>query len=155
MGAAYFYHLTQSRPEETLQVLLGKSLQAGWRVAVRGRSDAYLARLDEMLWLRPEDGFLPHGIAGGAHDASQPVLLTGSTELPNEATCVMSVEGADVTPDEVQALDRVCVLFDGHDPDAMQIARGQWKTLTEAGCAAQYWSEESGSWQKKAESPQA
>ncbi|MCW8843703.1 MAG: DNA polymerase III subunit chi, partial [Rhodobacteraceae bacterium] len=29
--------------------------------------------------------------------------------------------------------------------------RGQWKSLTDAGCAAQYWSEESGRWEKKAE----
>jgi DNA polymerase-3 subunit chi len=37
----------------------------------------------------------------------------------------------------------------------MQQARRQWKTLTEAGCAAQYWSEESGRWQKKADSQSA
>ena len=30
-------------------------------------------------------------------------------------------------------------------------ARVQWKTLTDAGCSAQYWSEESGRWEKKAE----
>ena len=52
---------------------------------------------------------------------------------------------------EVQALERVCVIFDGNDPAALDIARGQWKALTDAGCAAQYWSEESGRWEKKAE----
>ena len=40
---------------------------------------------------------------------------------------------------------------DGNDPAALDIARGQWKALTDAGCAAQYWSEESGRWEKKAE----
>jgi DNA polymerase-3 subunit chi len=30
-------------------------------------------------------------------------------------------------------------------------ARDQWRGLTRAGIAAQYWSEESGSWVKKAE----
>jgi DNA polymerase-3 subunit chi len=34
----------------------------------------------------------------------------------------------------------------------VQAARVQWKALTGAGCAAQYWSEESGNWEKKAES---
>ena len=34
----------------------------------------------------------------------------------------------------------------------MAHARGQWKALTGAGCAAEYWSEESGRWEKKAES---
>lgn len=152
MGAALFYHLTRSTPEATLQTLLGKSLQAGWRVVVRGRSDAFLSRLDEMLWVRPEESFLPHGLSGGAHDAEQPVLLTKSADVPNGAACVMSVEGAEVSPEEVQALERVCILFDGSNPDAVQHARGQWRALTGAGCSAQYWSQEDGPWQMKAES---
>jgi len=56
-----------------------------------------------------------------------------------------------VSAEEVQALERVCILFDGRDEAALQAARSQWKALTAAGCAAQYWSEESGRWQKKAE----
>jgi DNA polymerase IIIc chi subunit len=43
------------------------------------------------------------------------------------------------------------ILFDGHDPGAVQAAREQWKTLTGAGLAAKYWSEESGRWEMKAE----
>ena len=35
---------------------------------------------------------------------------------------------------------------------ALDAARGQWRALTGAGCKAQYWSEESGRWEKKAES---
>ena len=36
MGAAYFYHLTERPLEATLPVLLGKALEAGWRVAQEG-----------------------------------------------------------------------------------------------------------------------
>lgn len=151
MGEAYFYHLTQAPLEVTLRVLLGKSLEAGWRVAVRGRSDALLDRLDEQLWLQPEDGFLPHGRAGGPHDAAQPVLLT-TKAAGNDPTCLVSVEGASVEAAEVAAMARVMVLFDGHDEAALQTAREQWKTLTAAGCAAKYWSEASGRWEMKAES---
>ncbi|NCQ24877.1 MAG: DNA polymerase III subunit chi [Rhodobacteraceae bacterium CG17_big_fil_post_rev_8_21_14_2_50_63_15] len=151
MGAVYFYHLTRQPLEETLPALLGKALENGWRVAVRGRDATHLARLDEQLWMGPEDGFLPHGLAGGRQDGDQPVLLTTGTERPNGALCVMAVDGADVSAEEVQALERVCILFDGRDEAALQAARSQWKALTAAGCAAQYWSEESGRWQKKAE----
>jgi DNA polymerase III subunit chi len=151
MGAAYFYHLTRSSAEATLQTLAAKSLQAGWRVVVRGRSDAFLNRLDEVLWLRPEEGFLPHGRAGGPHDADQPVLLSTASDIPNGAACLMSVEGAEISPEEVQSLDRVCILFDGGNGDAVAHARTQWKALTGAGCAAQYWSEEGGRWEMKAE----
>ncbi|MDA0962044.1 MAG: DNA polymerase III subunit chi, partial [Proteobacteria bacterium] len=70
----------------------------------------------------------------------------------NDAACLMAVDGAEVTPDEVQRLERTCILFDGNDDAALSVARGQWKALTAAGCAAQYWSEDSGRWQKKAES---
>lgn len=150
MGAAYFYHLTRNPLEVTLPQLLLRARSAGWRVAVRGRDPERLDWLDRQLWLGAEDGFLPHGLAGGAHDAMQPVLLTTDT-AGNDPACLMSVDGADVSPDEVQRLQRVCVIFDGNDDRALDIARGQWKTLTAAGCAAQYWSEESGRWDMKAE----
>jgi DNA polymerase-3 subunit chi len=151
LGAAYFYHLTQCGLEDTLPMLLSKSLQAGWRVAVRGTDRGRMEWLDQRLWLGPEEGFLPHGLAGGPHDADQPVLLTTAPEVANSPTCLMIVDGAQIAPDEVKAMERVCVIFDGHDPEALQTARGQWKELTGAGCSAQYWSEDSGRWEKKAE----
>ncbi|PTQ75240.1 DNA polymerase III subunit chi [Celeribacter persicus] len=149
MGAVYFYHLTRAPLAETLATLSEKSLSAGWRVEVRGRSDEMLRALDQALWLR--EGFLPHGMAGGPHDADQPVLLTTGAG-GNSPACVMSVGGADLSAGEIAALDRACILFDGHDAEAVQHARVQWKTLTDAGTEAQYWSEESGRWEKKAES---
>ena len=150
MGAAYFYHLTRGPLEATLPVLLEKALAAGWRVAVRGRDPGRMDWLDQKLWMG--EGFLPHGLAGGPHDADQPVLLTTTPDTPNAATCLMTMDGADFTPDEVQTLERTCILFDGHDPAAVDTARTQWRTLTTAGCAAKYWSEETGRWQMKAES---
>ncbi len=151
MGAAYFYHLTRRPLPETLRMLLGKARGAGWRVVVRGPDRAGLEALDRALWLGPEDEFLAHGLAGGARDALQPVLLTEGSDLANGAQCLMLVQGAEVQAEEVRALERVCVLFDGDDPAALDRARGQWRSLTGAGVSAQYWSEESGRWEKKAE----
>lgn len=149
MGAAYFYHLTERPLEATLPVLIGKALGAGWRVAVRGRDLDLLERLDRQLW--QGDGFLPHGLAGGDHDAEQPVLLTTGA-VDNGAACLMSVGGADVSAAEVTDGERACILFDGADQGAVEHARNQWRSLTEAGIAAQYWAEEGGRWVKKAES---
>lgn len=151
MGAVYFYHLTRNPLEVSLPMLLGKARQAGWKVAVRGPDADRLARLDDVLWQGPDDGFLPHGMAGGPHDADQPILLTTDPQAANAPDCVMSVHGADVSAEEVKALQRVCILFDGTNDDALQLARVQWKTLTDAGCSAQYWSEESGRWEMKSE----
>ena len=152
MGAAYFYHLTRSPVEETLPMLIGKARQAGWRIVVKGSDLERLKWLDEKLWLGPEEGFVPHGLSGGDYDADQPILLTQADDWPNGPHCVMTLDGAEIAADVVKSLDRVCILFDGGDGDAVQTARGQWKALTGAGCAAQYWSQESGRWEKKAES---
>lgn len=153
MAQVMFYHLTRSPLETTLPILLGKSLDAGWRVLVRARAAALLQRLDHRLWVDPPEGFLPHGLSGGPHDADQPVLLTTATDpapqAPNAPACLIALESAPVTGAEALALDRVCILFDGADPAAMDYARAQWRDLTAAGLPAQYWSEQSGSWRKE------
>jgi DNA polymerase III subunit chi len=151
MGTAMFYHLTRSPVEATLAMLLPKSLAQGWHVVVRGTDAARMGWLDEKLWLGPEDGFVPHGVAGGAHDADQPVLLTTGDAVPNGAQCLMVMDGAEVTAEESAAVERVCVLFDGNDEAALAGARAQWTGLTGAGIGAQYWSEEGGRWQMKTE----
>lgn len=150
MAAAWFYHLTRSPVEATLAMLLPKALGAGWRVAVRGTDLATLERLDTQLW--NGDGFLPHGLAGGPHDADQPILLTTGADAPNGATCLMALDGAVITPEEAAGLERVCLLFEGANEAAVAAARDQWRALTEAGVPAVYWSEETGAWAKKAES---
>lgn len=152
MGKAMFYHLTRRPLEQALPQLLEASLARGWKVAVRGPERARLEWLDEKLWGGRPDSFLPHGLAGGTHDAHQPVLLTEGRDRPNGATCLMAIDGADVTAEEVAELERVCLVFNGYEDEAVAAARGQWKALTGAGCAAEYWSEESGRWEKKAES---
>ena len=148
MGAVFFYELQGAPLETTLPMLLDKARGQGWRVLVRGTDPALLTQLDAALWQGPVDHFLPHGLAGGPHDADQPVLLG---DLPaTDFACVMAVGGAAVTADEAVQLARACILFDSAE-DAKAQARLQWKTLTDAGIAAQYWAQEDGRWVKKAE----
>jgi len=150
MGTAMFYHLTRSTAEDTVTSLLGRAVSIGWRIMIRGRDAAGLDRLDADLWVKPENSFLPHGRAGRADDANQPVLL-GDGPITNAANAMMLLDGAEVSPDEARTLTRVWLIFDGEDSSALAAARLQWKVLTEAGIAAQYWSEETGKWQMKAE----
>jgi DNA polymerase-3 subunit chi len=149
MGAAFFYHLTRAPIEAVLPGLIEKALGQGWRVVVRGRTDGVIDHLDRALWAG--EGFLPHGRAGGPHDARQPVLLTTGRAAPNEAACLMSLEGADVGPEEVAALSRTCILFDGADPAAVETARAQWRSLAAAGLRAEYWNQQDGRWARQAE----
>jgi len=151
MGAVYFYHLTRSAPEAALAMLAERALAQGWRVAVRVDDAARADWLDQKLWLGSDDGFLPHGQAGGPHDGLQPVLI-GPGIAAAGRQCLITLDGTEVAPDEATAVERACILFNGDDPAAVEVARGQWRRLTGAGIAAQYWSEEGGRWQKKAES---
>ena len=153
MGTVMFYHLTQSAAADTLANIAPRALQQGWRVMVRGTDPEALERLDAALWLKSgDDGFLPHGIEGGPHDADQPILL-GLGSPVNRARVLALVDGAGATDAEIAAMERVWVLFDGTDTDRVQAARALWKTVTAAGHPAQYWSEDGGRWEKKAESP--
>jgi DNA polymerase-3 subunit chi len=151
MGAVYFYQLSDAPLESVLPVLVQKSRANGWKVVVRGVDPQHMDWLDQKLWLGPEDGFLPHGLAGGAHDAVQPVLLTTGMDTPNTPDCIISVGGAAVEPAEVEKYQRVSVVFDGNDQDALALARTRWKSLVDAGCAAQYWARGDTGWQMKAE----
>ena len=152
MGEVYFYHLTRNPVDVTLTSLIEKAMGQGWRVLVRGGDQKRLNALDQRLWLLGGDsGFLPHGLSGGSFDREQTVLLTMEHSNENQADCLMCIDSAEISAEEIVQAKRTCVLFDGHDDAALNIARGQWKKLTDAGCGAQYWSEESGRWEKKAE----
>ena len=78
-------------------------------------------------------------------------MLSTLAENANGSVYLMSLDGAEISAEEVAKAERGVILFDGHDPDAVAHARTQWKALTDAGCAAEYWSEETGRWEKKAE----
>lgn len=152
MAEVLFYQLTERPLDQALPELLEKSLERGWRVLVRGTEAARLERLDTMLWTRRQEDFLPHGRAGGAHDAAQPVLLTTTSENTNRAEILMLVDGARVELDEVSGFTRACVMFDGHDDQQLSAAREDWKAVSDAGMTAQYWAQDDGRWVKKAES---
>lgn len=147
MGHALFFHLTRSTAEDVVRLNVTRALGLGWRVVIRSPDRQALERLDEGLWLHPEDSFLPHGLAGGPQDADQPVLLTQDAAIPNGARALLALDGAEVSAAEVAALDRAWIVFDGADPAALETARAQWRQLTGAGADAEYWSEASGRWQ--------
>jgi DNA polymerase-3 subunit chi len=152
MSEVYFYHLTVQPLEQTLPKLLALARKAGWRIAIRGTSAERLDWLDGKLW--EGDGFVPHGRAGGPHDADQPILLT-EAQAGNAPDCLISIDGAAVEAGEVTGLSRAMILFDGNDGDAVAHARTQWSALTGADLPAKYWSQESGNWEMKAQHPKA
>ena len=82
--------------------------------------------------------------------ASQPVLLTTRNDNPNRATVRFLVDGADV-PADAAGYERIVLLFDGEDPDALAAARERWTQAKAQGLATTYWqADEEGRWQRKA-----
>lgn len=151
MGEVYFYHLTTSPIEVGLPRLVELSLGRGWRVILRFGSDAALAAADAMLWTYRDDSFLPHGGSAGGHAQRQPVYLTTGDEIPNGADVLMLLEGGSASPEELAAFVRTCLIFDGHDPRAVEAARAEWRAVRNAGLKAVYWAQERGSWVRKAD----
>lgn len=153
MTEVFFYHLTARPLEAALEPLLFRCLERDWKVLVRGRDRSRLEWLDEHLWVATGEAFLPHGLAGGPHDHLQPVLLAeGEKGHPAGADVLVSIDGAPLTAGELAEAVRGMVLFDGNDPQAVEQARSQWKTLAAAGLKLVYWAEEGGRWIRKAES---
>jgi DNA polymerase III subunit chi len=150
MAEILFYHLQNQPLEAVLPTLLQKSLERGWRAVVQVTTEERLSALDDHLWTYTDESFLPHGTDREAHAANQPVLITLSNGNANDASIRFLAEGADLPPD-IAAYQRIAILFDGTDVEALAIARDQWRKVKEEGHEATYWQQdERGRWQRKA-----
>ena len=148
MTEVLFYHLHRQPIEKVLPALLEKSLERGWRVIVQAASDERIEALDAHLWTYRDDGFLPHGTAKEGEAAAQPVLLTTGDDNPNGANVRFLIDGATV-PSDAQNYQRIVLLFDGEDEDAVAAARERWKEAKAAGHEATYWQpDEQGRWKR-------
>ena len=150
MTEILFYHLKGQRLEQVLPPLLQKSLERGWRVVVQASSEERIEALDAHLWTWRDDTFLPHGTWREPDASEQPVLLTLDGENPNQATVRFLIEGAEL-PGDAAAYQRLVLLFDGDDPDAVAAARERWAMAKTGGFEVTYWqADENGRWQRQA-----
>ena len=150
MTEILFYHLKGRSLEQVLPTLLQKSLERGWRVVVQAASDERIEALDAHLWTWRDDAFLAHGTWREAEAAEQPIVLTPNDHNPNGAAVRFLVEGAGM-PADVAAYERVVFVFNGDDPDAVDVARTRWSEAKAAGFEVTYWlTDENGRWQRKA-----
>jgi DNA polymerase III subunit chi len=150
MAEFLFYHLQAHPVERVLPVLLEKSVERGWRVVVHTSSEERVDALDAHLWTFREDSFLPHGTFREPTAAEQPVLLTVSDHNPNAATVRFLIDRAPM-PEDFEQYDRVVVMFDGGDDEAVAEARNHWQIAKAHGIAVTYWqADDSGRWQRRA-----
>jgi DNA polymerase-3 subunit chi len=150
MTELLFYHLQGQKLEGVLPTLLEKSLERGWRAVVQGASEERIEALDAHLWTYRDDGFLPHGTWRESEAVAQPVLLTVNEGNPNAANVRFLIDGAPL-PADAQAYQRIVLLFDGEDAEAVAAARAQWAAAKDEGLDVTYWQPDAaGRWVKKA-----
>jgi DNA polymerase-3 subunit chi len=149
MTEILFYHLQRHPLERVLPALVEKSLERGWRMVVQAASEERIEALDAHLWVFRDDSFLPHGTWREAEAAEQPVLLTVHDGNPNGAAVRFLLEGAPV-PADAGDYERIVLLIDGNDPDAVAAARERWSEGRAKGFEVTYWqADENGRWQRK------
>lgn len=140
-----FYQLAETPPEQVIASLAEKVLASGGRLLIVAADEAGLSRLDRMLWEQGAINFLPHGLAGGADDARQPILLSTTPDAPNLARNMLIADGE--WRDAALTYDRSFYLFDN---DSLEGARLAWKLLAgREGVERRYWANEAGKWVKK------
>jgi DNA polymerase-3 subunit chi len=141
-----FYQLAGVPAEQIIASLADKVLESDGRLLIIAGDDAYLAKLDRILWDQGQTGFLPHGLAGGADDARQPILLSTSPDAPNQARNMLIADGE--WREAALTYDRSFYLF---DDATLEGARLAWKLLAgRDGVERRYWAHEGGKWVKKA-----
>lgn len=141
-----FYQLAGTPVEQVIASLAGRVTEAEGRLLIVAEDEAFLARLDRMLWDQGSTAFLPHGLAGSADDARQPILLSTSPDAPNQARNMLIADGA--WRELALSYDRSFYLF---DDSTLEAARLSWKLLAgREGVERRYWAQENGKWVKKA-----
>ncbi|MFZ5739848.1 DNA polymerase III chi subunit [Rhodopseudomonas thermotolerans] len=149
MTEVLFYHLQGRTIEQVLPPLLEKSLARGWRVVVQSTSEERTDALDSHLWTYRDDSFLPHATWRVADAAHQPILLTAGEGNPNGAKVRFLVDNA-ALPDDADSYERMVLLFNGDDDEAVAMARATWKQCRALAFEVTYWqADENGRWQRR------
>ena len=151
MTEVLFYHLQNMTVENVLPPLLEKSLERGWRVVVQSTSEERADALDAHLWTYRDDSFLPHATWRTSDAADQPILLVVAEENPNGAHVRFLVDNA-ALPQDSAAYERMVLLFNGDDAEALASARGAWSECKSRGFEVTYWqADEQGRWRRRGE----
>ena len=109
------------------------------------RADA----LDAHLWTYRDDSFLPHATWRVGDASEQPIVLIAGEGNPNRANVRFLVDNA-ALPADCDAYQRLVLVFNGDDGDALAAARSAWTDCKTRGFEVTYWqADERGRWQRR------
>lgn len=146
----WFYHCKHSPLDSVLPDILEKTYAKSWRAEIRfgplGQTpNEAMVYWDRFLWTYKKAGFLPHGRDDEPLADEQPILLSTANDPVKGRDVLLLLSGADLP--ECQSVKRCITVFEDHDEAGKDLARARWKSLTNAGETASYWSQnEYGKW---------
>jgi DNA polymerase-3 subunit chi len=116
---------------------------------VQSTSEERTEALDAHLWTYREDSFLPHATSRVSDAEDHPIVLMVEDSNPNRANVRFLIDNATL-PADSDVYDRVVLLFNGDDADALTAARHAWTDCKARGFDVTYWqADERGRWQKR------
>lgn len=137
------FYLLSTDPAPTAVTLLARKVrEADKRLLVVADDLELLEAISQDMWEASPEAFLANGIAGDAHDARQPILLSNEVDAPNGASFLLIADGLWREPGE--SVERLLYLFDQTTIDG---ARKTWKALEDReGMESRFWKQQGGRW---------
>lgn len=143
-----FYQLSTTPMEKALPRLLEKAISSGKRVILLIPEAEKMEEYNKLLWSYGSKSFLPHGSKNDNYKDQQPIYLTTSDEVPNEASILALI--SDIRPTHIDKFEKCLYLFDGESEQETKKARQRWAEYKKEGYILAYWQQDlSGKWQEK------
>ncbi|WP_455474530.1 DNA polymerase III subunit chi [Bartonella sp. B30(2025)] len=143
-----FYHLMRSTLEDILPTLVERALERFGKITIQCINKKRCDAIDAYLWVYADDAFVGHGTEHDKYSNFQPVFLTTGQENPNDSKIRFLTEGAVCS--DINAYQRLVVIFDGHNSEQLNLARAQWKKYKIENHNLTYWQQtEDRNWKKQ------
>jgi DNA polymerase-3 subunit chi len=129
-----FYHFKAEEPvKQFCKFLEQEYLAIGKNMIIRTLDDATQEMLNEVLWTFSKKSFLPHASKFDDDGQLQPIYITTTDELPNDAAILILYNRFDLTSDDLKSFKKILIiLYDGNDIDVNE-ARDLYKSLKTQG----------------------
>ena len=144
-----FYQLLGGQLDELATQLVEKCRAAGKRVMIYNTSSSSQSQ-SEHLWTVRDLSFLAHGIDTDEGQEFAPIWIS-SDETQNQIQAEFAILKDGVVPSDIEQFERILVLFDGRDEQALSHARQKWKDWSSQydGKCRYFAKTEEGRWQQK------
>jgi DNA polymerase-3 subunit chi len=115
-------------PRETAAARLAAfHYSQGRRVLIKTADPLAAERLDRELWTFEQDSFIPHDLAGGADEASEPVLISTGTANLNRAPVLIMLDPVEYN--QVKEFNHLIYFVPAKEGPELHESRERYKAL--------------------------